>query len=399
MGARVKALVVYPRDVVVVRSASVPRGRVDNPERAPIGAWTREMGDALTFLAANCGVEWTGIVLFTYPEGFDTDGALVKADLNRVFTGLRKRWGKAAYIWVREYQERGATHFHCLVSWEVQARAEYWRDDQQKHVTIDPVMEAHAHDLWCRSVQRRHPVPSTGLIVRWELVRDKEGGAKYMAEYAAKDKQKKIPAGHTNTGRWWMPSHGCKARPIGSRPMNEDGLALLYGGREVASNGEVYRVIHGGASEVLAWEVEKGLAVGMPVPRVVALRHKRECTCGRCWIRSERCRLNSEAYNESRAANAEWFGVAWWLQWWDGWKPLERCAARASVEGWMAVDAIPATCEPLQKKGQCQQYPGKREPHPAGEARGTKLARLLGDLRGGTKKARPPVEDGPGGSG
>lgn len=65
---------------------------------------------------ANCNfdTEYCKFLTLTYAENV-TDLDRAQRDLNLFLTKLRQRYGKVGYLWVVEFQQRGAIHYHILL--------------------------------------------------------------------------------------------------------------------------------------------------------------------------------------------------------------------------------------------------------------------------------------------
>lgn len=137
------------------------------------------------FSVVNAAVDWVGLVHLTYPAQFPSNGREVKAHLHRFLLWLN---GKGVrWAWVQEFQERGAPHFHVLVSG--------WLD--RKGVARK----------WFEIVgsgDRKHLFAGT----RVEGVRSLGGVSRYLGKYLAKEKQKTPPAAYVQCGRFWGISRG-----------------------------------------------------------------------------------------------------------------------------------------------------------------------------------------------
>src|SRR5690606_31407134 len=56
-------------------------------------------------------------VHLTYPGEFCADGRTVKGHLSAFYRRWKRRFGPPRGAWKREFQRRGAPHFHLLLSW------------------------------------------------------------------------------------------------------------------------------------------------------------------------------------------------------------------------------------------------------------------------------------------
>ena len=136
-----------------------------------------------------------GMVTFTYPEVFPTDGQVAKAHLKRLYERWRSRYGMPRGMWKLEFQERGAPHFHCFVGLpesEDELRAWLLR---QWYEVVGSGDERHLF----------HGVDTSRW--RWGSLGDSRarvGG--YFARHGAKgwkSYQKRVPVGYVSPGQFW----------------------------------------------------------------------------------------------------------------------------------------------------------------------------------------------------
>jgi len=146
------------------------------------------------------------------------DGGKAKKDLNHMLVSMRRVFGPFEYVWVIEFQERGACHFHLATTLKPPSNLErsifssiwsristpyswpywsvYWQDGRilpKKLLSTDKaVREVHLH-------------PD-----QWSPIRRRDGVARYFAKYANKLEQKAVPDFYRNIGRFWGASRGIK---------------------------------------------------------------------------------------------------------------------------------------------------------------------------------------------
>lgn len=120
------------------------------------------------------------MVTLTYPREFPMDGAKVKAHLRAMREWFRRREVSAA--WFLEFQDRGAPHLHL--------------------VTDKPVDKKELSRKWFDVVgsgDEKHLRAGT----QQAKLRKAHAIAAYVAKYASKAKQKEVPEGYKNVGRFW----------------------------------------------------------------------------------------------------------------------------------------------------------------------------------------------------
>jgi hypothetical protein len=136
----------------------------------------------------------------TYPgDSWPTDGREFKRHLNAFLTAARRAFPFLSYLWVAEFQSRGAPHVHLFFDLAAtdETRLELAR-------------------LWCRIVNpaytekddhfKVHSNPKN--FISWSL-----GTGSYLCKYLDKAAQKHIPQGFTSFGRWWGNSRGLVPDP------------------------------------------------------------------------------------------------------------------------------------------------------------------------------------------
>ena len=147
-------------------------------------------------------------ITLTYPADYPVNIREAQKDLESILRWL-KRKGVKSYIWFKEYQERGAIHFHIL---------------------IDSVF-IHHEELSLRWSKRIKSLdPSAGTSIR--KIREKTKMRTYVTKYFGKEEQKTVPEEVTGHGRWWGSNK--KIAPT-------DHFVLEYDTRKDLS--KVYRVI------------------------------------------------------------------------------------------------------------------------------------------------------------
>ena len=225
----VTGIEVYKNDVRVIRKGDARPG-VDWV-RSEVKTFSRASRQRLAFIAANTDIVFTSMLTLTYPREFPSDGRTVKRNLNQLLTELRKRVPGVAYLWFLEFQRRGAPHVHLLI----------------RGLRVHKATQRWVSDAWyriCATGDERHLRAGTRL----ERIRKPMGARNYAVKYAFKMKQKVVPPGYRNVGRFWGCSKGVKPQPKQTVQCTNDDLvgALEAGG---------WRWLHG---DVIAWSVLYG---------------------------------------------------------------------------------------------------------------------------------------------
>lgn len=129
---------------------------------------------------------WRAMVTLTYPGSWPTNGPALKQDINAFTQWLRRR--KIRYVWVLEFQERGAPHFHLLI--------DGW------------VSKSELSKAWFRIVGSgdvRHLAVGTQVK---GIDENTDKLAWYLSKYLGKDSQKNVPDGFKDVGRFWGATRG-----------------------------------------------------------------------------------------------------------------------------------------------------------------------------------------------
>lgn len=137
------------------------------------------------------GEEWRAVIDLTYPGEFPRDGRVTKRQFHLFLKCLHWLCARQLeYVWVMEFQKRGAPHYHVLINWRVphQWVAERW------YGIVGSGDERHLE---------------AGTSVR-EPRRVGSLQGYFIKRYMRKDSdQKRIPKGFRNPGRMWGASKGC----------------------------------------------------------------------------------------------------------------------------------------------------------------------------------------------
>lgn len=205
---------VYRRGVEIVRKSMLVTqpGRIRG-DRQPIEELSMRSLVGLAFVAANTTVEFLSLMTLTYGLVFPHSGVELKRDLNRFLVQLKRAWGKHDYLWVMEFQDRGAPHIHMVStlpapnSRQRDKFAELWLrcSGVVKGSTYCEMPPSRAvKDRW-ETGWGVHRHPKT-----WEGLRSVDGGARYIVKYSLKMRQKTVPADFRLCGRFWACSRGVK---------------------------------------------------------------------------------------------------------------------------------------------------------------------------------------------
>jgi hypothetical protein len=141
------------------------------------------------------GAGGIGMVTFTYPDVFPTDGRVAKAQLKCMYERWRTRYSKPKGMWKMEFQRRGAPHFHCFVGLP---RPEDELGGWLLRQWYEVVGSGDEHHLF-------HGVD----ISRWRwgsLGESRARVGEYFARHGAKgwqSYQNRVPDGYVSPGQFW----------------------------------------------------------------------------------------------------------------------------------------------------------------------------------------------------
>lgn len=212
------SLTLYRRDAVLRVPIVAPR----NPPVGTRGAVTMlspQSRRRLAFVAQNSPADWRSMFTMTFPpEAAPRSGKEAKRVLNRYLTGLRRRL-PGAYLWFMEFTERGLAHFHMLhTATPPDPIREIRRGSWQNIAATRAECEKWSDAAKAKGEARRK---MDRVSVSWEILRSEDGGRRYATKYAFKARQKTIPPGFWDVGRWWGTSRSVAPRPILCLSLNE----------------------------------------------------------------------------------------------------------------------------------------------------------------------------------
>lgn len=156
-------------------------------------------------------MDFNSILTLTYGSWYPRDGVELKKHLNNLLTFLRRKYS-SQYIWIVEFQKRGAPHFHILLDtiptalnrFEV---AEFWSNG----IALNWRVPATDNENIIRRVNLRNKMFVVHFHQKtWETIRVKEGAARYISQYVTKAGQKEVPRQFENVGRFWGASQEVK---------------------------------------------------------------------------------------------------------------------------------------------------------------------------------------------
>jgi len=227
---------VYKNDVVVVREGDAPP--TADQIRGEIAEFSRKSRQRLAFIAANTEIRFLTMITLTYPKQYETDGKVVKANLQAFLQQLRREYPSFSYLWFLEFQRRGAPHIHVLLTIAVprsrsRRKELYWR------------ISAWWYRI-CATGDEKHLAAGTKV----ESMRLVDGGARYAVKEACKMRQKIVPPNYRNVGRFYGYSRDVPPPCKREIQLTEDDLRGVLEDWPYAPNDDrmMFKVLYGAAS-------------------------------------------------------------------------------------------------------------------------------------------------------
>lgn len=235
------------RDAVVFKRTRVVSKRARKPKGAIIkGSSARSLRNFL-FLARNCDCDFLSMITLTYPGQFSSDGRRVKKHLEAFREDYLKRYQRRGLWWL-EFQMRGAPHFHILSEVDLRECGDLVlkrrrRKDYDASYSTCQVEEDWISRRWFEIVgsgDERHLRAGCS----WEVVEKNEGALRYAASHAAKSKQKQVPEGYQNVGRFWGKIGAIKIQIIGRVAVDSTDVFQACGYEAMSSRGRIKKHLY-----------------------------------------------------------------------------------------------------------------------------------------------------------
>jgi len=184
------SLKLFEKDVVIKFQKPKTKNEVKrNSVRGKIDYFSYRSKRRLKLFARNTSHLWKVFIHLTYPKDFPFDGKRVKKHLDTFIKRLKRSYPDIEFMWVIEFQRRGAPHFHILTDREVDKE---WLSQNWYEV----VGSGDIKHLWAGT--------------RVELVKSKNHAVAYVINYLNGNKnklyQKIVPEEYKNVGRFWSHS-------------------------------------------------------------------------------------------------------------------------------------------------------------------------------------------------
>lgn len=178
----------YKKDVVLIfKSPKLPIHKLRRYKRSKIKRFSFLSQRRLRLFSRNTSHIWKIFITLTYPENFPQNGKLVKKHLDTFLKRLSRYSQTIKYLWVIEFQDRGAPHYHILTNEKVDKN---WLSQNWYEVV--------------GSGDLKHFKAGTQV----DKIYSENQVMAYLTNYLKKLKQKTVPEEYLNIGRFW--SHSSK---------------------------------------------------------------------------------------------------------------------------------------------------------------------------------------------
>jgi len=199
--SRQRSLSVFPRSVKISGLGSRNPDQVP-PVRTEIFQFSENSRRRLRFVALNAFPALVSQFCLTYHHNFPQDGKQLKRALDNFFKDIRRKFKTLglpfSYLWVLEFQRRGAPHFHLFLPFPPSAEIQYLLSETWLRVSgqsDDPqALAFHNH---------------SNNFISWDM-----GNGAYLCKYIEKSRQKDVPDSFQNVGRFWGASRGLVPMPL-----------------------------------------------------------------------------------------------------------------------------------------------------------------------------------------
>ncbi len=195
---------VFKNTVVFKRRAKTFPPKAIQGNRSSIYSFSENSKRNLKRTVINSQYEFVSQFCLTFHQYWPADGKELKRMLNTWLTLCRKKIDNFKYIWILEFQERGAPHFHVYMNQEVSDSLRYFLAISWCRLT-NPKMDD--IDLE-KTTQFRFHDHSKNFIA-WDM-----GSGSYLCKYLDKERQKDVPECFENVGRFWGASRRTVAPPV-----------------------------------------------------------------------------------------------------------------------------------------------------------------------------------------
>ena len=170
----------------------------------------------LALLVRGSSVMFRSIQTLTYGANYPLSGRIAKKHLNSYLVQSKRLFGPYNYIWILEFQGRGAVHFHIATTLappsdlERHGFAKLWQRVSTPYSWWYSSLEIEDENFKLKKeLYTDQAVYEVHLSSKsWERVKKDDSLSRYFAKYANKIKQKSVPDFYSDVGRFWGASKG-----------------------------------------------------------------------------------------------------------------------------------------------------------------------------------------------
>jgi len=192
---RIEKIELYQMDVKVKKESTMKKGESDyeRAKKTKIMEFSKASEKRLLFICRNSGHMIKSQIALTYHFKIPETGEEIKKQIHHLLIKIQREYGKIYYLWVLEFQERGAPHFHLFTS-----------------LPADNVICRVIGTAWNKIIKEdeqhlRFQTDSRSMI-EWKMI-----SGKYLSsQYVSKQKQKQVPENFKDVGRFWAASRNMK---------------------------------------------------------------------------------------------------------------------------------------------------------------------------------------------
>lgn len=187
----------YPRTVKIKKPFLKEQTPPPPRNLTTISGFSNSSRRNLKFKAANSSHLLRSQFGLSYGDNYPTDGRICKKHFNLLNLKLSRKFPFFLYLWIAEFQSRGALHFHLFTNIKPTEQnrriiAEYWCDIVNS-TDKETMLKVHNH-------------PKN--FIPWNM-----GTGSYLCKYLDKHAQKSIPENFTGFGRFWGNSRNLIPEP------------------------------------------------------------------------------------------------------------------------------------------------------------------------------------------
>ena len=181
-------LLIFNQDVKVVKHTDNPLiPSFERTKRGRISGFSKPSKRRLTHVSRNSGWMIRSQIALTYHEKRPKNGIDVKRHLKLLIECIRREFPKFDYLWILEFQESGQPHYHIFSN--IPHTTKRFHNFVATH--WNRITEESKTHLMFHSHYRN--------FCKWDM-----GSGSYLVKsYLSKEKQKMVPDGFENVGRFW----------------------------------------------------------------------------------------------------------------------------------------------------------------------------------------------------